>query len=481
MRIRTQLFLGTSLLVMALVGLGWWLQHRQLQALERELNEVATWVGETLLKAPGQTVHNVTAFTYNYSTDPHAPPPELPTPGRGQHVLIRKKFALGHPDSLLPSTPTDPLSATTPHDSMRGSTPPNTIELRVEATNDTQAKFLVIDGLSGEKQSIPFPPSHSSRIVEATLQQGLLVSAVLLALGLMAAAYFSHRVTTPLRRLAAGAEALGRGALGTRVEGNARGEMGELITAFNEMSQRLASLEAEKSQWRAREHLAELGDLARGLGHTLRNPLHTLGLAVEELASRDTGSDELVSTARAQIRRVDRWLRSFLSIGAGRLPERQLVELGSLLQDVALEAVQQGGRVEAQVPGERVEAYLVGPALRAALANLVGNAVESAPQAVVELSLRQTSNEGIVTIADRGPGLPGAVRERLFSPHTTTKPEGSGMGLYLAKQLVEGGLGGLLRIEDRPGGGTLAEVRVPLGRAPSDVAQLTAVSSAAAP
>jgi signal transduction histidine kinase len=404
MRIRTQLFLGTSLLVMALVGLGWWLQHRQLQALERELDEVATWVGETLLKAPGPTGHNFTAFTYNYSTDPHAPPAELLTPGPGQHVLIRRSFSLGRadslpaptpagsglaptpPDSLLAPAPPDSLLAPTPADSLLASTEAKTIELRVEATNDTQAKFLVIDGLSGEKQSIPFPPSHSSRIVEATLQQGLLVSAALLALGLLAAAYFSHRVTSPLRRLAAGAEALGRGALGTRVEGNARGEMGELITAFNEMSQRLSLLEAEKSQWRAREHLAELGDLARGLGHTLRNPLHTLGLAVEELASRESGSDELVSTARAQIRRVDRWLRSFLSIGAGHSPERQTVDLGGLLEDVALEAVQQGGLVEVQVPADPVEAYLVSPALRAALANLVGNAVESAPQAAVELS-----------------------------------------------------------------------------------------------
>jgi signal transduction histidine kinase len=289
----------------------------------------------------------------------------------------------------------------------------------------------------------------------------------LLLAGLAAAALVAHRVTGPLRRLAQGVEALAQGELGTQVRASTRGEIGELETAFNRMSARLAQLEAEKLAWRAREHLAELGDVARGLAHTLRNPLHTLGLVVEELASRGGAADgELVATARGQIRRIDRWMRSFLSIGAGPQAAPQVVDLGDLVRDVALEAVQQGARLELDCPPEPLPAPVVVPALRSALSNLLGNALEASPaDGQVTIGLERVGAEARLRVADRGSGLPPEVRRRLYSPHVTTKASGSGMGLFLTKQLIEGLHGGRLEIADRPGGGTEARICLPLASA----------------
>jgi signal transduction histidine kinase len=70
--------------------------------------------------------------------------------------------------------------------------------------------------------------------------------------------------------------------------------------------------------------------------------------------------------------------------------------------------------------------------------------------------------EAVVSIVDGGPGLPDAVRERLFSPHVTTKLGGSGMGLFLARQLVVGMHGGTLEMVDGDNGGTVATIRLPL-------------------
>jgi signal transduction histidine kinase len=231
------------------------------------------------------------------------------------------------------------------------------------------------------------------------------------------------------------------------------------------MSERLAELEAERDLWQQREHLAQLGDVSRGLAHTLRNPLHTLGLAVEELAGADPGRADLVTTARAQIRRIDRWLRSFLALGAGDSAEAEEADLVELVNAVALESAQQGSQVQVAGPGHELRVKVVAGAVRAAVANLVENAAQVSPvNQPVTVTIAEDDRDAVVTIADRGPGLPDEVRQRLFAPHVTTRVGGSGMGLFLARQLVVGMHGGRLEIVDREGGGTVASVRLPLVR-----------------
>jgi signal transduction histidine kinase len=80
----------------------------------------------------------------------------------------------------------------------------------------------------------------------------------------------------------------------------------------------------------------------------------------------------------------------------------------------------------------------------------------------VEVTIAEADRDAVVSIADRGPGLPEEVRQRLFAPHVTTRIGGSGMGLFLARQLIVGMHGGRLEIADRDGGGTVASVRLPL-------------------
>lgn len=340
------------------------------------------------------------------------------------------------------------------------------LDFRVEDPGGGADRLLIIHGMPGGERRIPVPLRPAAEIVRGTRRQGLLASGLLLLTGLLAAGIFAHRMTQPLRRLSTAVDALGRGELGTQIDVTGHGEVADLQRAFNRMSIRLAELEAERDRWRAREHLAELGELSRGLGHTLRNPLNTLGLVVEELAARIDDGDDLVSTARGQIRRIDGWLRSFLAVGAGQAAEPELLDLVDLASDVVLEAVQQGARIEVRTDDGPIRVRGVAAALRAALSNLVGNAVEaSLPLGVVEVAVSREDGMGVIRIVDHGPGLPAEVRTRLFSPHVTTRTGGSGMGLFLARQLIEGAHGGRLELGDAPGGGTQAVARLPLAGA----------------
>jgi signal transduction histidine kinase len=510
MRIQTRLFFGTSVLVLALVAAQWWLHVRQLHAIERELGAVAATVGRGLLShridlavpPPVQfTKDGATAVWVAANGDGEAAG-DLPVEvledcdTEDVHVLTIPEGATGtvqrrierfttsvdaddghtetvehrvivdlHSNGDVPASgdhswiepdPTSPVDVPAAADEER------TVELRVVRLNSPSERYLVVRDGDGERR-IPIPVSPTQDIVRGTMRQGLLVSGGLLLLGLVASAVMATRLTQPLRKLAEGAEALADGELGVQVSETALGEVGELQRSFNRMSSRLAALESEREQWLSREHLAQLGDLSRGLAHTVRNPLNTLGLAVEELAGEHGEGNTLVRTARHQIRRIDRWLRSFLALGAGDASAMEVVDLGAIVDEVALEAIQAGARISLEPADEKLEVSVVPTAVRSAVANILDNAAEaSADNEFVVVRLGRDGDNAVVSIHDRGPGLPPEVREKLYSPHVTTRIGGSGMGLFLARQLVVEMHGGSLVMTDRDGGGTIAEIRLPL-------------------
>jgi signal transduction histidine kinase len=319
---------------------------------------------------------------------------------------------------------------------------------------------------------IPVPRGGLDRAVETFLSKLLLGSIALFALGLGAIAWVAHRVTRPLRNLADAAERVGRGQLGTVVDEAGDRDVTKTLRAFNDMSLRLAALDEEAQRLRDREHLGELGDVARGLAHALRNPLHTLGLAVDALGTGRDDARETVRAARTQIQRIDGALEGFLTLaGAGGI--REEVALDDLARDVALELAQstQPCAVRVLVEGGPVPIACVPAELRAVVHALVVNAAEAAPGEPVVVRVEKTQDllaqpltgqrgEGgdraRLEVLDRGPGLAPDVRARLFTPHVTTKAHGTGMGLYLAERIARTRYGGSLELHDRPGGGVRA-------------------------
>jgi signal transduction histidine kinase len=504
MRIQTRLFLGTAALVLALMALQWWLYARQLRSIEDEVTRVATTVGTRILSAE-RAIFGEALFagTHNFrfdidgavtaeagagiedcdDTDTDVQVVVVPHPSNPSVVehdgkrVIRREFVrpvgdsgtekikwvietreIDDGDNLMIGEHEHTVSAI-------ASLPGNVRKLvvAVEDGEERHDRFLVVSEDDEAVHRIPIPVSPAVKQVQETMREGAAMGGLLLVLGLFASAVMSRRLTRPLRSLAEGAEALGHGDLGIQVPVSATGEVGDLQRSFNRMSARLAELEAEREMWQEREHLAQLGDLSRGLAHTLRNPLHTLGLAVEELASGEGEKRDLVATSRSQIRRIDRWLRSFLALGAEEIAEPEETDLGVLVRAVALESVQQGAEVRIEGGEDDLRVRVVPGAVRAALANLIENATEVSPQGEpVDVKVAVENGDAVVSIVDGGPGLPDAVRERLFSPHVTTKVDGSGMGLFLARQLVVGMHGGSLEIVDGADGGTVATMRLPL-------------------
>ncbi|MDF1663554.1 MAG: HAMP domain-containing protein, partial [Planctomycetota bacterium] len=204
---------------------------------------------------------------------------------------------------------------------------------------------------SGNNLFIPIPQEGLKEAQQAFLRQWLYGSAFILLIGLLAVAWIAHHVSKPLQELADAAKELGDGKLGTQVVAKGDREVLSTVAAFNKMSYDLERLTKETRLLRDREHLTEIGEMSRGLAHSLRNPLNILGLCLEELGelAGDEGED-LARSSRDQIERMDRSLRSLLALSTSR--SVQELSIDDVARDVALEITQgQLGTVSLDIQG----------------------------------------------------------------------------------------------------------------------------------
>ena len=489
MTLRRRLFFLLGGLICLLLA-GQWLLFRALtRAVTDDVRTVAFRVGEEILSgfsyrtesrqpadgaaapdapAAGEGARGGEAETHIVvvTTGTESAAPEA-TGGTGPHeVVLRRELHFKSPESAagaavaVGAAPADGPAA---GEEEGAGTQLRKMVLETDAARDV----LFVRG-PAMKRRIPIPDDAVATTLDRFGSRLLLGNLALLAVGLLGAAILAHRLTRPLSSLTAAAERLGSGELGAEVEAGpaARAdEVGRAITAFNRMSARLAELDRENRRLAAAEQLSELGEVARGLAHSLRNPLNALGLAIEQAGA----PTEVVEGSRRQIRRMDGALRSFLALASAGSAQAEPVDLAQLCREVALEALQDGGgrvRIDVETAGAGPFGVSAVPAeLKAVLQALVVNAVEASPVGGrVAIRVDRGATSGMrIAIDDEGGGLRDEVRERLFEPHVTTKPHGSGMGLFLAHRLVTGRYGGALRLEPREGAGTGTRVTLEIG------------------
>lgn len=241
------------------------------------------------------------------------------------------------------------------------------------------------------------------------------------------------------------------------------GEIRGHLVLFADLTE--AQRRAEES--RLAESLAQLGEMAGGVAHELRNSLATLR-GYLTLIGRRPGEDSIadfLSEIRHEADHLERVLEDFLSFARPGTARVRELSLGSLLQRAAADPALAGAAVRVHGdPAGDVKLRGDPQLLERALRNLLHNAVEAEREAgragPVEVTVALQEDGVEVAVEDRGPGLPAEVRSRLFHPFATGRPGGVGLGLALAHRIVVLH-GGRIRLEDRPGGGTRALLAFP--------------------
>jgi two-component system nitrogen regulation sensor histidine kinase GlnL len=220
-----------------------------------------------------------------------------------------------------------------------------------------------------------------------------------------------------------------------------------------------------------RRRLTWLDSLAAGIAHEIRNPLGGIRGAAQLLQRNPTPAegDELTQMIVLESDRIDRMVEQLMELTRPRTLERSDVDINGLIHDeVALLRAQFGSeQVDWQldldpslptVEGDRLR-------LREAVGNLLRNAREAAASTVT-VKTRIEAGERLredgfdrgqslhLEIRDDGPGIAESDASSIFAPFSTTKPEGSGLGLFVTRQVVDDH-GARLSLDSVPGQGAL--------------------------
>ena len=269
------------------------------------------------------------------------------------------------------------------------------------------------------------------------------------ALGLAGLAVLvSRRVTAPLGRFSAAAQRLGTDVDAPPMDESGPTEIREAAEAFNQM------------QLRIRRFVEDRTGMLAAISHDLRTMLTRFRLRAEYIDDDEQRAKALSDLAEMQAM-LDATL-SFARDDAAAEP-RTSVDLSSLLQTLCDDLADAGQPVAYEGP-HRVTIECRPASLGRALANLIDNAVKYGGEAVVDL--RDGGHEVAIGIADRGPGIPEADRDKVFAPFQriersrSRETGGTGLGLALARDIVRGH-GGDITLEDRDGGGLVARVVLP--------------------
>jgi signal transduction histidine kinase len=255
----------------------------------------------------------------------------------------------------------------------------------------------------------------------------------------------AQHVVAPLGRLHRSALAISGGDFSTIALPQRNDEIRDLTVAINEMTQRLARYEV---QVRQNERLRTLGQLGGGLAHQLRNAATGARIALDlHAGSCDVSTDDdSLAVAKRQLVLMESYIQRFLTLGQRGQPMVSRVPLGALVAEVAalLRPACQHARVELTVAAADELAVAADPkAIEQIVLNLLFNALEavqqtSRPLRTIAVTVRRAAAGGAeLIVEDSGDGPSEAMRDHLFEPFATDKPDGTGLGLATVKQIVE--------------------------------------------
>lgn len=223
----------------------------------------------------------------------------------------------------------------------------------------------------------------------------------------------------------------------------------------------LEALDAARTRLAQSEKLAALGQLAAAIAHEVRNPLAVIRSAAqsvgETLPDGDADARRSCSFITAEIDRLTNVTSTLLAFARPLHLEPRPIALASVFDqalllagnDLAARKIAVERRVPADLPLVHADADL----LSQVILGLLGNAAEVMPTGGRIVLDAQQREQGIeIAVADSGPGVPQELRARVFEPFFTTRERGTGLGLAVARHIMQAH-GGDIAVQDNPNGG----------------------------
>jgi two-component system, LuxR family, sensor kinase FixL len=214
--------------------------------------------------------------------------------------------------------------------------------------------------------------------------------------------------------------------------------------------------------------LAKLGEMAAVVAHEVKNPIAGIRGALQVITARMPAEQRDRAILLDIITRLDalnRIVQDMLTFARPRALRNEPLSLGGLVRDTAsmierdpsMHNLEIGVSGAADINGDREMLQIV-------FQNILMNAAQAMEgRGRIDVTITQADGRWRVAVADRGPGMPQEVRDKAFEAFFTTKHRGTGLGLPIARRVVEAH-GGTIQIDVPPGGGTTISIELPLPR-----------------
>lgn len=277
--------------------------------------------------------------------------------------------------------------------------------------------------------------------------------------------FFANQISQPIQRLTKATEAVGKGDLNVQINHNEKGELKDLLDGFNLMTSELKKNQIELAEM---EREAAWKEMAKQVAHEIKNPLTPMKLALQQLiiSYQDKSHDfdklfEKVSkTVLNQIDNLNQIASEFSRFAKMPSLKIEIVDLVVSLNDTINMFVHEKTLIEVKTNLTNAEIEADVSQLRRMIINLIRNAMQ-AGATKINIELSKVDDYYQVLFSDNGKGITEEVRTKIFNENFTTKKQGMGLGLSLAKRFIES-INGEIELYSTSSNGTTFKIIIPV-------------------
>jgi nitrogen fixation/metabolism regulation signal transduction histidine kinase len=291
-------------------------------------------------------------------------------------------------------------------------------------------------------------------VLQELQEQNMIIAGAALMFAFCASFFALWRLNKPLHQLSVAAERVASGDLTVQLTSeneNEADEVTRLTKSFNTMTRKLLAQKELEEKIRGLERRGILAEMASNIAHEIRNPLNMINLTADHLGHEYKPVDgekqkvysELIAALKAEVQHLNKMVGDFMNIGRPSKLKKSRFTLLELFEQVQMLVKQQmiAKSIRLEISGDRGEKIFADlEQMRLVILNLLLNAIEAVPNSGwISLSAKRDElvSKLVILVRDNGPGIAPENLERIFEPYFTKRPGGTGLGLALARRIVE--------------------------------------------
>ncbi len=316
-----------------------------------------------------------------------------------------------------------------------------------------------------------------SYLLQELQEKNIIIAAIALLFAFCASFFALWRLNKPLHQLSIAAEHVASGDLTVQLtskNSNEADEVSRLTRSFNTMTRKLLVQKELEDKLRVLERRGILAEMASNLAHEIRNPLNLINLTADHLGheykpvegEKQKVYNELIGALKAEVQHLNKMVDDFMNIGRPSKLKKTRFTLHELFEQVQILVKQHlvAKSIRFEVSGDQGEQIFADlEQMRLVILNLLLNAIEAVPHRgsiIINVKRDEALYQLMITVQDNGHGIPPEDLERIFEPYFTKRPGGTGLGLALARRIVEEHEG-KIKATNHPDGGAQFEITLP--------------------